>query len=81
MSASQGVCVMDLSLRLFLQSFVRRGSLEVTLADGARFNRGDGTGTVAPNLSDLGVVQAQHFDVANRSSKWRCMALVAQRMQ
>jgi cyclopropane-fatty-acyl-phospholipid synthase len=31
-------------LRFFLQSFVRRGLLDVTLADGTRFSCGDGTG-------------------------------------
>ena len=35
---------MDRLLRFFLQTFVRRGSLEVTLADGTRFSCGDGTG-------------------------------------
>jgi cyclopropane-fatty-acyl-phospholipid synthase len=35
---------MDRLLRFFLQSFVRRGSLAVTLADGTRFSCGDGTG-------------------------------------
>ena len=36
---------MGLLLRFFLQSFIRRGSLDVTLADGSRFSCGDGTGT------------------------------------
>jgi cyclopropane-fatty-acyl-phospholipid synthase len=35
---------MDRLLRFFLQSFVRRGSLVVTLADGGSFNCGDGAG-------------------------------------
>ncbi len=35
---------MDRLLRFFLQTFVRRGSLDVTLADGTRFSCGDGTG-------------------------------------
>jgi len=35
---------MDQLLRFFLQNFVRRGSLDVTLADGSRFSCGDGTG-------------------------------------
>jgi cyclopropane-fatty-acyl-phospholipid synthase len=36
---------MDRLLRFFLQTFVRRGSLEVMLADGTRFSCGDRTGT------------------------------------
>jgi len=35
---------MDRLLRFFLQTFVRRGSLDVTLADGKTFSCGDGTG-------------------------------------
>jgi cyclopropane-fatty-acyl-phospholipid synthase len=35
---------MDQLLRFFLQSFIRRGSLDVTLADGTHFSCGDGTG-------------------------------------
>jgi cyclopropane-fatty-acyl-phospholipid synthase len=35
---------MDRLLRFFLQSFVRRGSLAVTLAGGSHFTCGDGTG-------------------------------------
>src|SRR5258707_11908245 len=35
---------MDRLLRFFLQTFIRRGSLEVTLADGTAYNCGDGTG-------------------------------------
>ena len=35
---------MDRLLRFFLQTFIRRGSLAVTLADGSRFSCGDGTG-------------------------------------
>jgi cyclopropane-fatty-acyl-phospholipid synthase len=35
---------MDRLLRFFLQNFVCRGSLEVTLANGTRFSCGDGTG-------------------------------------
>ena len=35
---------MNRLLRFFLQSFVRRGLLDVTLADGTRFSCGDGTG-------------------------------------
>src|SRR5438093_37943 len=36
---------MDYLLRFFLQRFIRRGTLQVMLANGTRFACGDGTGT------------------------------------